>query len=72
MSLGCCQYSRFDHLQMWYKDPRHETHKQFTENMAWHTTTEMHDSKFQESYHMPYNAMEDLMDELHLFSGIVA
>jgi phosphatidylglycerophosphatase A len=26
MTLGRCQYSRFDPLRMWNKDPRQETH----------------------------------------------
>jgi hypothetical protein len=38
LGLGRCQYSRFDPLRMWYKDPRQITHWRFIENLAWHTT----------------------------------
>jgi hypothetical protein len=35
--------------------------------MAWHTTPEMRDTKYQENYRMPYDAMEDLVAELRPF-----
>jgi hypothetical protein len=62
-----CKYSRFDPLRLWHKGPRQETHWRFIENMVWHTTREMRDNKYQESYRMPYEAMEDLIGELRPF-----
>jgi hypothetical protein len=53
MGLGHGQYSRFDPLRMWYKDPRQETQWRFIENMAWHTTPEMRDSKYQKTIACP-------------------
>ena len=67
MTLGRCPYSQFVPLRIWNKDPRQETHQWFIENMAWPTTIKMHNNKCQENYCMPYNTMEDLVEELHPF-----
>jgi hypothetical protein len=35
--------------------------------MAWYTTRELHDSKYQKNYCMPYEDIEELVEELRPF-----
>jgi hypothetical protein len=61
LGLVCCQYSHFDPLRVWYKNPCQETYWRVIENLAWHTTSEMRDNKYKENYCMPYETMEELV-----------